>query len=72
MKAKKNISTSLTLPESSWVPKEVKNLMEHEFLGLSRCFSVRFEKSSKTSKIGPKRIEKRHFLVVFRSLFKFS
>ena len=65
-------TTSIALLGSSWVPKEAKNLKEHEFLGLSRCFSVRFEKSSKTSKIGPKRIEKRHFLVFFRSLFKFS
>ena len=65
-------STSLALLGSSWVPKEAKNLKEHEFLGLSCCFSVRFEKSSKTSKIGPKRIEKRHFLLVFWSLFKFS
>ena len=39
---------------SSRVSKEAKNFKEFEFLGLSRCFSVRIEESSKTSKIQPK------------------
>ena len=65
-------STSLALLGSSWVPKKAENLKEHECLGLSRCFSVRIKKSSKTSKIVPKTIEKRHFLVVFQSLIIFS
>jgi hypothetical protein len=28
------------------VPKEAKNLKEHEFLGLSRCFPAEFELNS--------------------------
>ena len=39
---------------SSRVSKEAKNFKEFKFLGLSRCFSVRIEESSKTSKIQPK------------------
>ena len=39
---------------SSRVSKEAKNFKELEFLGLGRCFSVRIEESSKTSKIQPK------------------
>ena len=33
--------------------KEAKFIKEFDFLGLSRCFSVRIEKSSKMSKIEP-------------------
>ena len=36
------------------VSKEAKNFKELEFLGLGRCFSVRIEESSKTTKIQPK------------------
>ena len=36
---------------SSGVSKEAKNFKELKFLGLGRCFSVRIEESSKTSKI---------------------
>ena len=39
---------------SSRVSKEVETFKELEFLGLGRCFSVRIEESSKTSKIQPK------------------
>ena len=39
---------------SSRVSKESKNFKEFEFLGLSRCFSVTIEESSKTSNIQPK------------------
>ena len=65
-------STSLALLVSSRVSKEAKNFKELEFLGFICCFSVRIEISSKTSKIWPKTIEKRHFLVLFRSLINFS
>ena len=46
-----NISTSIAPLGSRWVSKEAKNFKELEFLGLGRCFSVRIEESSKTSKI---------------------
>ena len=39
---------------SSRVSKEAETFKELEFLGLGRCFSVRIEESSKTSKIQPK------------------
>ena len=46
-------STSLTSLGSSWVSKEAKFIKEFDFLGFSRCFSARIEKSSKMSKIEP-------------------
>ena len=46
-------STSLATWGSSWGSKEVKFIKELDFLGFSRCFSARIEKSSKTSKIQP-------------------
>ena len=46
-------STSLASWGSSWVSKEAKFIKEFDFLGFSRCFSARIEKSSKTSKIQP-------------------
>ena len=49
-----NISTSIAPLGSRWVSKEAKNFKELEFVGLGRCFSVRIEESSKTSKIQPK------------------
>ena len=50
------IISSLTFAPlgSSRVSKEAKNFKEFEFLGLGRCFSVRIEESSKTSKFQPK------------------
>ena len=47
------ISTSLASWGSSWVSKEAKFIKEFDFLGFSRCFSARIEKSSKMSKIEP-------------------
>ena len=47
-------STSIAPLGSRWVSKEAENFKELEFLGFSRCFSVRIEKSSKTSKIDQK------------------
>ena len=44
-------STSLASWGSSWLFKEPKFIKEFDFLGFSRCFSARIEKSSKTSKI---------------------
>merc|ERR1712004_444151 len=46
-------STSLASWGSSWVSKEAKFIKEFDFLGFSRCFSARIEKSSKMSKIEP-------------------
>ena len=46
-------STSLASWGSSWVSKEEKFIKEFDFLGISRCFSARIEKSSKMSKIEP-------------------
>ena len=46
-------STSLASWGSGWGSKEVKFIKEFHFLGFSRCFSARNEKSSKTSKIQP-------------------
>ena len=59
------IISSLTFAPlgSSRVSKEAKNVKELGFLGLGRCFSVRTEESSKTSKIQPK-------TVVFGRFFK--
>ena len=45
-----DISTSLALLESSWVPKEAENLKEHEFLALIRCFQLNLNKLRKTTK----------------------
>ena len=39
---------------AKWVSKEAENFKELEFFGLVRYFSVKTEKSSKTSKIEPK------------------
>jgi len=36
-------STSLTNWGSNWVPKEAKFIKEFDFIGFSRCFSVRIE-----------------------------
>ena len=41
------ISTSLATRGSSWVSKEAKFIKKFDFLGFSRCFSVRIEKTSK-------------------------
>ena len=46
-------SSSLVTWGSSWASKEAKFIKEFDFLGFSRCFSARIEKSSKTSKIQP-------------------
>ena len=46
-------STSLATWGSSWGSKEAKFIKEFDFLGFSRCFSARIEKSSKMSKIEP-------------------
>ena len=40
-------STSLATWGSNWVSKEVKFIKEFDFLGFSRCFSVRIEQTSK-------------------------
>ena len=50
------------------VSKEAKNFKELEFLGLGRCFSVRIEESSKTSKIQPKTTILGRFFEVCSSL----
>ena len=42
-----NISTSLATWGSSWVSKEARCTKEYDFLGVSRCFSVRIEQTSK-------------------------
>ena len=58
------ISTSLASWGSSWVSKEAKFIKEFDFLGFSRCFSARIEKSSKTSKIQPNCVILRWFFEV--------
>ena len=52
----KNCDSCFTFPPlgSSRVSKEAEIFKELKFLGLGRCFSVRIEESSKTSKIQPK------------------
>ena len=57
-------STSLATWGSSWGSKEAKFIKEFDFLGFSRCFSSKIEKSSKTSKIQPN-------CVIFRWFFEF-
>ena len=68
----RNICTSLVPLGANWVSKEAENFKELEFFGLVRYFSVKTEKSSKTSKIEPKTWKKRHFWVVFRNLCNFD
>ena len=58
------ISTSLATWGSNWVSKEAKFIKEFDFLGFSRCFSARIEKSSKTSKIQPNCVILRRFFEV--------
>ena len=57
-------STSLATWGSSWGSKEAKFIKEFDFLGFSRCFSARIEKSSKTSKIQPNCVNLRWFFEV--------
>ena len=57
-------STSLATWGSSWGSKEVKFIKELDFLGFSRCFLARIEKSSKTSKIQPNCVILRCFFEV--------
>ena len=57
-------STSIATWGSSWGSKEAKFIKEFDFLGFSRCFSARIEKSSKTSKIQPNRVILRWFFEV--------
>ena len=57
-------STSLATWGSSWGSKEAKFIKEFDFLGFSRCFSARIEKSSKTSKIQPNCVILRWFFEV--------
>ena len=57
-------STSLATWGSNWTSKERKFIKEFDFLGFSRCFSVRIEKSSKTSKIQPNCVILRWFFEV--------
>ena len=65
-------STSLAPLGANWVSKEAENFKELEFFGLVRYFSVKTEKSSKTSKIEPKTWKKRHFWAVFWNLCNFD
>ena len=64
-------STSLAPLGANWVSKEAENFKELEFFGLVRYFSVKTEKSSKTSKIEPKTWKKRHFLGGFLKFVQF-
>ena len=57
-------STSLATWGSSLESKEAKFIKEFDFLGFSRCFSARIEKSSKTSKIQPNCVILRWFFEV--------
>ena len=61
-------STSLASWGSSWVSKEVKFIKEFDFLGFSRCFSIRIEKSSKMTKIEPNYVSLGWFFEVYSIL----
>ena len=55
-------STSFTPLGSRWVSKKAENFNKLGFLCLGCCFSVRIEKSSRTSKSEPKNMRKTPFL----------
>ena len=57
-------SISLATWGSSYGSKEAKFIKEFDFLGFSRCFSAKIEKSSKTSKTQPNCVTLRWFLEV--------
>ena len=61
-------STSLATWGSNWTSKERKFIKEFDFLGFSRCFSARIEKTSKTSKIQPNCVVLRWFFGVYSIL----
>ena len=65
-------STSLAPFRANCVSEEAENFKELKFFGLVRCFSVKTEKSSKTSKIEPKTWRNCHFWTVFRNLYNFD